>query len=93
MAVVSGAVTPAEEKRARRKIRLAVEAKGYLLTELTWEPWGRAAEKEGIPGGWEGYVEPEPPGLYGCPAIMGLSLAEALDWIARWLPAREGVRP
>lgn len=76
------------ETRARRRIRLAVEAKGYTLTELTWEPWGRAAEKEGIPGGWEGYVTPVPAGLYGTPAVMGLSLVEALDWIDHWLPAR-----
>ena len=71
---------------AREKIRKAVEAKGYTLTELTWEPWGRAIEKEGIPGGWEGYVTPEPPGLYGIPAVMGLSWQEALDWIDEFLP-------
>jgi len=75
----------AGESCARRKIRLAVEAKGYTLTELTWEPWGRAAEKEGIPGGWEGYVDPWPEHHYG-PAVMGLSLAEALDWIEEFLP-------
>ncbi len=74
------------ETRARRKIRRAVEAKGYTLTELTWEPWGRAAEKEGIPGGWEGYVEPEPRGYPGVPAVMGLSVDEALEWIDQFLP-------
>lgn len=74
--------------RAREAIRRAVEAKGYALISLTWEPWGRAAEKEGIPGGWEGYVKPEPEGFYGIPAVMGLSLQEALDWIRDFLPDR-----
>jgi hypothetical protein len=74
--------------RARDRIRRAVEAKGYRLTELTWEPWGRAVEKEGIPGGWEGYVEPQPEGLHGTPAVMGLSVDEALEWIRDWLPDR-----
>jgi hypothetical protein len=81
------------ESRARRKIRLSVEAKGYTLTELTWEPWGRAAEKEGIPGGWEGYVTPEPLGLGGTPAVMGLSVGEALEWVEQFLPARGGASP
>jgi hypothetical protein len=78
----------AHETRARRKIRLAVEAKGYRLSELTWEPWGAAAEKEGIPGGWVGYVDPEPDGLCGTPAVMGLSVEEAVQWVEDFIPKR-----
>jgi len=81
------------ESRARRRIRRAVQAKGYELTELSWSPWGRAAEKEGIPGGWEGYVEPKPSDLHGTPAVMGLSVDEALDWIEEFLPPRLGEQP
>jgi hypothetical protein len=40
------------ETRARRRIRQAVEARGYAVKKLTWEPWTAAAEKSGIGGGW-----------------------------------------
>jgi hypothetical protein len=77
------------ESRARRKIREAVEAKGYSLVELTWEPWGKAAEKEGISGGWWGRVEPDPstPGSSGLDWFGGLSWQEAVESIS-FMPAR-----
>lgn len=77
------------ETRARRRIRLAVEAKGYKLTHLEWEPWGASAEKSGIPGGWYGEVEPKYQ-EWGFPGneIMGLSVDEVLDWIERLVPTR-----
>ncbi len=88
------------ESLARRKIRQAVEAHGYRLVELTWEPWGAAAEKEGIPGGWEGWVDPVPTNsdvtslnsdaedTYRNPDIMGLSWQEAVEWVEHFIPAR-----
>ncbi len=90
------------ETDARRRIRRAVEARGYRLVELTWEPWGAAAEKEGIPGGWEGWVDPipsnAPNGLAGengddifrIPDVMGLSWQEAVEWVNDFLPDRSG---
>lgn len=40
------------ETRARRRIRKAVESRGFKVTDMEWEPWGQAAEMCGIPGGW-----------------------------------------
>lgn len=82
---MSTSAAQVRESRARRKIRQAVEARGYQLVELTWEPWGQAAEKEGIPGGWAGYVSPPP--HVSEPHIMGLSWQEAVEWIEQFIPA------
>lgn len=78
------------ESVARRKIREAVESRGYTVHDLEWEPWGRAAEKEGIPGGWSLRVEPDPsgPGSSGLNWFGGLSWQEAVEMIERFLPAR-----
>lgn len=75
---------------ARQKIIEAVESRGYTVHELEWEPWGRAAEKEGIPGGWTLRVEPDPspPGSSGYGWFGGLSWRETVENIERWLPAR-----
>lgn len=40
------------ESRARRRIRLAVEAIGWDVLEMEWEPWGQVVEKSGLEGGW-----------------------------------------
>lgn len=76
---------------ARDMIRHAVENKGYKLAELTWEPWGAAAEKEGIPGGWWGRVEPDPspPGSSGLDWFGGLSWQEAVSFVEDFIPPRE----
>jgi len=80
------------ETRARRRIRQAVEAKGYRLRSLTWEPWGSAAEKSGPSGGWFGEVEP-PWGInldtgrqwvFPGDDLCGLSVKDVLDAIVRW---------
>jgi len=79
------------ESRAHRKIRQAVEAKGYSLVELTWEPWQAAGEKEGIGGGWWGRVEPDPspPGSSGLDWIGGLSWQECVAFVEDFIPQRE----
>ena len=73
---------------ARNKIIAAAEAKGYTVAELTWEPWGKAVEKEGIPGGWWGRVEPDPspPGSSGLDYFAGLSWQEAVAFIEEFIP-------
>lgn len=79
------------ETRARRAIRQAVEARGYTVRDLEWEPWGRAAEKEGIPGGWSLRVEPDPSGpeSSGLDWFGGLSWQETVGMIDSFLPQRE----
>ena len=78
------------ETRARRRIREAVEARGYTLTRLTWEPWGAAAEKSGISGGWECQVSPRPiENFYGSEDFCGLSVEELLQYLDQFLPPRE----
>lgn len=76
------------ETRARRRIRQAVEAKGYRLVFLEWEPWSPGGEKSGICGGWYGEVDP-PYCRWSIPGteIMGLSVDEVLAWIEEFVPA------
>ena len=78
----------------RRKIQRAVEAKGYKLVTLTWEPWGASVEKSGIPGGWYGTVAPDYSDyIFPGNEIMGLSVADVLAWIDEFVPARAGETP
>lgn len=72
----------APETRARRKIREAVEKKGWTLTLLTWEPWGASVEKGGIEGGWYGECR-APSG--GEDWVMGLDWREAAEWAEKRL--------
>jgi hypothetical protein len=69
------------ETKAHRKIREAVEQRGGELRELTWEPWGIAAEKCGIPGGWRGEYRSKEGDIM---EIMGLSWQEAIEDLASW---------
>ena len=39
------------ESRARRRIREAVESRGYAIESIEYEPWYNAGEKCGIGGG------------------------------------------
>jgi hypothetical protein len=78
------------ETRARRRIREAVESRGRVLTRLTWEPWGAAAEKEGIPGGWYGELQPVGTDTraaigIGIDDVMGLSVEETIAWVDEFL--------
>lgn len=64
------------ETRARRRIRLAVESRGFTLESLDWEPAFNAGEKMGLAGGWSGTTWPG--NEFG-----GLSVDECLadiDW-------------
>lgn len=74
------------ETRARRRIRKAIEERGYTLTSLVWEPWRPGSEMEGMDGGWYGEVEPSD-GLF-MNHVMGLSVDEVLESIEQLLPPR-----
>lgn len=50
-----GPVMP--ETRARRRIRQAVESRGFKVDSLDWEPWYNAGEMEGIGGGWSLFLD------------------------------------
>lgn len=45
--------TPRSETRARRRIREAVESRGYSVESLDWETPYYAGEGMGMAGGWE----------------------------------------
>ena len=67
------------ETRARRRIRRAVEARGYQLVRLDYEPWHDAGEKAGIGGGWYGELDrPFLPNTWPGNDICGLSVEEVL---------------
>lgn len=77
------------ESRARRRIRLALAAKGYTPELIEWSPITAGAEKSGPDGGW--YVPFTPPapisGLYpGETLVLGYNVSEVLADIER-LPA------
>lgn len=40
------------ESRARRRIRKAVESRGFKVLSMDWEPWYPGGEMSGICGGW-----------------------------------------
>lgn len=78
------------ETRARRRIRLAVESRGYQLTSLEWEPWSMGGEKEGICGGWHGTTDrPYMRNSYPGDEIMGLSVEEVLAWVDAFIDPPE----
>jgi len=52
MSQTPSAENDAPETRARRRIRKAVESRGYSVLEVDYEPWYDAGEKMGIGGGW-----------------------------------------
>lgn len=77
---------PVKETRARRRIRKAVESRGYAVTAITYEPWYNAGEMMGIAGGWSvaldrPYLERTWPG----DDLHGLSVEEVLASIDYWL--------
>jgi hypothetical protein len=81
---VDAVTSPAEhaESRARKKIRQAVEAKGYTITRFDWEPIRPGGEKEGLEGGW--YLEVRAPSG-GEDWVMGLNWRDAVEWADRFL--------
>jgi hypothetical protein len=82
------------ESRARRKIREAIEAKGWTVLRMEWEPIRAGAEKSGPEGGW--YVEARAPSG-GTDWVLGYSWQDAVEWAERWLAADKtsglGVNP
>lgn len=78
------------ETRARRRIREAVESRGYQVETLEWEPIYYAGEMEGDAGGWlvildRPYLERTRPG----DELYGLSVEEVLAAVDYWLPPAE----
>lgn len=75
------------ETRTRKRIRKAVESRGYKVLEMDWEPWGPCFEKEGIPGGWTVLTNaPLLPNTNYGDEVGGLSVEEVLadiDWMIR----------
>lgn len=71
------------ETRARRKIREAVEARGWSIDVMRWEPIGAAAEMAGPSGGW--YLEVRA-ASGGVDWVLGYSWQECLRWIDEFLP-------
>ena len=75
------------ETRTRRRIRRAVESRGYNVISMEWEPWYDAGEKSGIGGGWTVLTDAPwfPNTNYG-DEVWGLSVDEVLadiDWMLR----------
>lgn len=78
------------ETRARRRIRLAVESRGYQLVRLDWEPWYNAGEKSGIGGGWYGEMDRHVrANMHPSNDIMGLSVDETVAHIDHFVDAPE----
>jgi hypothetical protein len=74
------------ETRARRRIREAVESRGYAIESISYEPWYNAGEMMGIGGGW--FVELDRPYLANCipgNELGGLSVEEVLADVDYWL--------
>lgn len=70
------------ETRARRRIRKAVENRGFNVLSMEWEPWYNAGEMSGLAGGW--YVETDRPWEQNCnygSEATGLSVDEVLAYI------------
>lgn len=79
-----------KESRARRRIRAAVESRGYTIVSLEYEPWYNAGEMCGIGGGWS--VELDRPYLERCwpgNELEGLSVEEVLAAVDYWLKPSE----
>lgn len=82
--------TTQRETRARRRIRQAVESRGFKLLTLEWEPWSDGGEKSGICGGWYGTVDRQThPSFFPGNEVMGLSVEEAVAWVDEFFPTPE----
>lgn len=74
------------ETRARRRIREAVESRGYAIESIDYEPIYNAGEMAGLAGGWS--VELDRPFLERCfPGndLCGFSVDEVLAEVDYWL--------
>lgn len=74
------------ETRARKRIRKAVESRGYGVMSLTWEPWYDGGEMSGTCGGWKlildrDYIMDVFPGN----DLYALKVEEMLAQIDYWL--------
>jgi hypothetical protein len=81
-------VTDNVETKARRRIRQAVESRGFKLVSLTWEPWSNGGEKSGICGGWFGELDRQTHPFPDA-EIMGLSVDETVCWVDEFVPTPE----
>lgn len=82
--------TVTTETRARRRIRAAVESRGYALVSLEWEPWEDQGEKSGIGGGWYGQLDRSyRANTWPGNDIMGLSVDETIAWVDQFVDPPE----
>lgn len=76
-----------DETRTRKRIRRAVESRGFRIQSIEWEPVYSGAEKEGLGGGWSVIVDPRyAANTYPGNDVCGLSVEEVLadiDWSLR----------
>jgi hypothetical protein len=78
------------ETRARRRIRLAVESRGYAVEELEWEPIYNGGEMCGWCGGWTLIMDrPHVPNCIPADDLYGFSVDELLAQIDYWLKPDE----
>lgn len=74
------------ETRARRRIRQAVESRGYSVQKLTWESWYDGGEMSGICGGWDLYLDRDYlPNTFPGNQLGALAVDELLAQIDYWL--------
>jgi hypothetical protein len=74
----------ASETRARRRIRKAIESRGFTVESIEWEPWYDGGEMSGICGGWSvTTTEDFRPHTHPGNDVCGLSVEDTLadiDW-------------
>lgn len=66
------------ETRAQRRIRQAVESRGYSIKSMNYEPWYNAGEMMGIGGGWEIVLDKRFGPSDDYDTLYGLSVEELL---------------
>lgn len=78
------------ETRARRRIRQAVESRGFKLVTLDWEPVSAGSEMGGSCGGWYGRVDrPTDDHTWPSNEVMGLNVDSVIAWVDCFFPTPE----
>ena len=90
MLVVDGGEVYENETRARRRIRKALEAKGYTVKSIDWEP---VHGRHGPTGGWFIDIGSATDPTYHN-VLAGLNMGDVMWWIDMLEDARgEGKNP
>jgi hypothetical protein len=78
------------ETRARRRIRKAVESRGYGVKSIEWEPVYYGGEMDGACGGWALTTDrPHVPNTYPGDDLYGFTVEMMLAEIDEWLRPAE----